>query len=191
MTAPVPPQHPPYYPPPPKKRRVWPWVLGGFAACILLLFGGCAALIGGVAHEASKQEAERTTAAPRGSEVRDGKFAFVVTSLAPPVSEVGDNPYLRKQAQGEYVLVHVDVTNTGDRPQTYFGDNQKLVDDQGRLYSNDTGAEINLNKDLSTEINPGNKISVTIAFDVPKGTQAAAIEFHDSAFSGGARVAVK
>ncbi|WP_435591016.1 DUF4352 domain-containing protein [Nocardia sp. bgisy118] len=64
------------------------------------------------------------------------------------------------------------------------------MDDQGRLYTNDTAAELNLDKDLAAEINPGNKISVILAFDVPKGTVPAAIEFHDSAFSGGARVAL-
>ncbi len=42
-----------------------------------------------------------------------------------------------------------------------------------------------------TDINPGNKISVAIAFDVSPGTVPATIEFHDSMFSGGVRVAVK
>ncbi|WP_067704563.1 DUF4352 domain-containing protein [Nocardia jejuensis] len=185
------PQAPYYPPPPPKKRAVWPWVLGGIFACILLLFGGCALMIGSVANEVSKQDEKNTTTAPLGTEVRDGKFGFVVTRVDPPVATVGDNQFLQKDAQGEFVLVYVDVTNTGDKAQTYFGQNQKLIDDQNREYSNDTTAELNLNKDVTAEINPGNKLSVVIAFDVPKGTVPAAIELHDSMFSGGARVAVK
>ncbi len=181
----------PNYPPPQKKRAVWPWVLGGFLACVVLLFGGCAALISGIASEAGKQEEKRTTAAAAGTEVRDGKFGFLVTRVDPPVNTLGDNEFLRKDAQGEFVLVYVDVRNTGNSAQTYFGDNQKLVDDQGRLFTNDTAAEMNVNKDLVAEINPGNKLSVVLVFDVPKGTSPAAIEFHDSMFSGGARVAVK
>ncbi|MGV9675280.1 DUF4352 domain-containing protein [Nocardia sp. NPDC003482] len=200
MTEPqYPAQNGPQYPPPPyqqqypvppkqRKRRVWPWIV---LALIVLMFGGCFALLGGAVHEASKVEDKRTTAAPVGSEVRDGKFAFRVTGIDPAVATVGDNPYLRKQAQGEYVLVHVDVTNVGDAAQSYFGDNQKLIDDQGKSYTNDTAAEMNVNRDITAEINPGNKLSVTIVFDLPRGTVPAAVEFHDSAFSGGARVALK
>ncbi|MFF0490766.1 MmpS family transport accessory protein [Nocardia sp. NPDC004068] len=60
MTNPPPPyppqqpsQHPGQYPPPPppKKRKVWPWIL---LAVIVLMFGGCFALIGTAGHEASK-----------------------------------------------------------------------------------------------------------------------------------------
>ncbi|MEV0295109.1 DUF4352 domain-containing protein [Nocardia sp. NPDC050710] len=180
-----------HYPAPPKKRAIWPWVLFGVFTGALLLFGGCVALLSSAADEVAKGEEQRTSAAPAGAEVRDGKFGFVVTRVDPPVPTVGDNQFLKKDAQGEYVLVHIDVTNTGDRPQTYFGENQKLVDDQGRLYTNDTAAELNLNKNVISEINPGNKISVTLVFDVPRGTTPSAVEFHDSVFSGGVRVAVK
>ncbi|MFE3797539.1 DUF4352 domain-containing protein [Nocardia tengchongensis] len=180
-----------YYPQPPKKRKVWPWVLGGFFACIVLLFGGCVALIGGAAHEVAKQEEKRTTAEPVGTTVRDGKFSFHVTRMDPPVASVGTNEFMKRDAQGEFVLVYVDVTNVGDKPQSYFGDNQKLIDDQGKVFSNDSMAAMNLNKDLMTDINPGNAVSVILAFDVPKGTAPAAVEFHDSAFSGGVRVAVE
>ncbi|WP_280266740.1 DUF4352 domain-containing protein [Nocardia wallacei] len=175
--------------PAPKKRK-WPWILGGIFAFFVLLFGGCSILIMGAADEVADQQAARTSVQPAGQEVRDGKFGFFVTGVESPVDSVGDNEFLKKSAQGEYVLVHVDVTNTVDTPQTYFGENQKLVDNQGRLYTNDTMAELNLNKDVATEINPGNKISVVLAFDVPKGTVPAAVEFHDSAFSGGVRVAI-
>lgn len=187
---PAPGPHPPYYPPP-RKRRVWPWVLLGVFAFFTLLFGGCIALIGTAANEVAESEEQSKIPAPVGTEVRDGKFAFLVTRVDPPVASVGDNEFFREEAQGEFVLVHVEVSNTGDQPQTYFGENQKLVDDQGRVYSNDTGAEFNLNKDLVTEINPGNKISAVLVFDVPKGTVATAVEFHDSAFSNGVRVALR
>ncbi|MFD7846595.1 DUF4352 domain-containing protein [Nocardia sp. NPDC059764] len=199
MTNPNMPQQPwsgqpqgPYYPPqPPKKRRVWPWVLGGFLACLLLLFGGCAALIGGAAHEVAKQEEKRTTAEPVGTTVRDGKFSFAVTRVDPPITTVGTSEILKRDAQGEFVLVYVDITNVGNQKQSFFGDNQKLIDEHGKEFSNDSGAALNVNKDLLSEINPGNKLSAVLVFDVPKGTVPAAIEFHDSILSGGARVAVK
>lgn len=193
------PQHPagpaipqqPYYPQPPRKKKVWPWVLGGFALAVLALFGGCVALIGTAANEVAETEASKSVAAPAGTEVRDGKFGFTVTKVDPPTSSVGDNQFLQKTAQGEFILVYVDVANTGTVAQSYFGSNQKLIDDQGREFANDTAAEINVNEQLSAEINPGNKTAMVLVFDVPVGTVPAAIEFHDSAFSDGARVALQ
>ncbi|MGW4634190.1 DUF4352 domain-containing protein [Nocardia sp. NPDC004415] len=197
MSNPQYPAHPgaapqqPYYPQPPRKRKVWPWVLGGFFLAVIALFGGCAALIGSAAEEVAKNEESRASAAPAGTEVRDGKFSFTVTKVDPPVTTVGDNQFLQKTAQGEFILVYVDVANTSTVAQQYFGSNQKLIDDQGREFANDTSAEINVNEQLTAEINPGNKISMVLVFDVPTGTVPAAVEFHDSAFSNGVRVALK
>lgn len=210
MTYPTGPQpYPqPFQPqqPPQRKKRVWPWILIG---AVILLCGGCFGLLGVAANEASDSDATFTSAAnpepgkpgehagqdsdtaPAGASVRDGKFEFTVTAVDPPVSTIGDNPYMRKTAQGEYILVHVTVTNIGDRPQTYFSSNQKLFDDHGRRYENDTMAELNVNDNLSTPINPGNSVDVTIVFDVPVGTVPASLELHDSMFSGGAKVALR
>ncbi|GGN77472.1 DUF4352 domain-containing protein [Nocardia rhizosphaerihabitans] len=80
-----------------------------------------------------------------GSTVRDGKFEFVVTAVDPPVKVVGDNPYLQKTAQGEYIQVHLTVTNISNKAKSYWSDNQKLIDDKGREFDNDTMAGINVN----------------------------------------------
>ncbi|MFD6399671.1 DUF4352 domain-containing protein [Nocardia sp. NPDC060249] len=182
----------PYPPQPPeKKRKVWLWVLLAVLALILVICGGCVAVFNKAGDEINENSAKASSAAPAGSEVRDGKFAFVVTEVDPPVATVGDNEFSQQTAQGEYILVHVDVTNIGSEAQSYFGDNQKLIDTAGKEYANDTMAEVAVNSDLAVQINPGNKKSVVIAFDVPTGTQPAAIVFHDSAFSNGVRVALK
>ncbi|ONM47289.1 DUF4352 domain-containing protein [Nocardia donostiensis] len=195
----------PFHPsiPPKRKMPVWPWILIG---AIILLCGGCFGIVGIAADNASDSDAtftsaahpepgqpaeEKSDTAPAGTSVRDGKFEFTVTAVEPPVQTVGDNPYLQSTAQGRYILVHVTVTNIGDKPQTYFSSNQKLFDDQGRRYENDTMAELNVNDHLSTPINPGNSIAVTIVFDVPAGTVPAALQLHDSVFSGGAKVALR
>ncbi|WP_216917908.1 DUF4352 domain-containing protein [Nocardia noduli] len=208
MTYNPPPQPYPFHstqPPQPPKRKtpVWPWILigGSILAC-----GGCFGLVGVAANNSDDKSTATVTLdsapnpgvtpaapdyAPAGSAVRDGKFEFVVTRVDEPVGVVGDNPYLRSTAQGQYILVHVGVTNIGDKPQTYFGSNQTLIDDQGRKFENDTRAEINVNDHMSTAINPGNSIAVTIVFDVPAGTVPAVLELHDSMFSGGAEVALR
>ncbi|MBF6445728.1 DUF4352 domain-containing protein [Nocardia farcinica] len=214
------PQYPPpgsvppggYPPPPPqKKSKTLVIVLSVLGAFIVLCgFGGCIAAMS--SNDADDKTATTTNApapasgepapaaeppdsdiAPAGSAVRDGKFEFVVTAVDAPVKTVGTNPYLQKTAQGEYILVHVNVTNISDRPQTYFADNQKLIDDQGRKFDNDAMAAINVSPESSigSPINPGNTMSVTIAFDVPPGTVPAVLEVHDSMFSGGAEVSLR
>jgi len=194
------PQYPPqpgFGPPPPRKRRVWPWIL---LAVILLMFGGCGAIIISASHSVSNAvhagDASTTPmssghTAPVGTAVRDGKFQFQVTAVDPPQPSVGTNEFLRKTAQGEFVLIHVMITNIGTAAQDYAETGQKLIDVAGRQYSADTGADMNVNQDLVPTINPGNHLAVALAFDVPQGTDVAAMEFHDSVFSGGASVALK
>ncbi|MCX0274232.1 DUF4352 domain-containing protein [Nocardia zapadnayensis] len=186
------PHYPHPHPQPPRKSRTGLWIVLGVLGFFILLCGGCAGLVAtsaddadspGTSIAAGPAQDDGDRLAPAGSEVRDGKFAFVVTQVDPPVKSVGGD-YLGKAAQGEFVLVHIDVTNTSDQPQSYLGSNQKLIDAQGREFTNDTEAEIYSNDDVFTDINPGNKFSVILAFDVPVGTQAAALEFHDSMFSG-------
>ncbi|WP_280206344.1 DUF4352 domain-containing protein [Nocardia cyriacigeorgica] len=212
------PQYPPHgpvppggYPPPPKKKsNTLVIVLVVIGAVIVLCgFGGCVAALSSddsddttstttitapaPGEPSPAAEPPKSDIAPAGSAVRDGKFEFVVTAVDAPVKTVGDNPYLQKTAQGEYILVHINVTNISDQPQTYFADNQKLIDSQGRKFGNDTMAAINVNPETSigSPINPGNTLPVTIAFDVPPGTVPAALELHDSMFSGGAKVSLQ
>jgi len=124
-----------------------------------------------------------------GTPVRDGKFEFTVTKIERGKTKVG-NEYLSKKSQGEFVLVHVTVKNIGDEPQSFFGDDQKLISADGKEYSADTEAAIYLedSQSLYEEINPGNQVKGIVIFDVPKGAKFATLVLHDSAFSGGVEV---
>ncbi len=128
------------------------------------------------------------TAAPAGSAVRDGKFEFQVVGVT-RATQAGDlsNQFEVVDAQGEFIIVTLSVTNIGDQPQSYFGGNQKLIDSSGRQYSPNSTAEMWANKGTG-DINPGNRIQVQAAFDVPPGTVPTELEVHDSAFSGGVKV---
>lgn len=132
--------------------------------------------------------------APAGSAVRDGKFEFQVTTVAnaKTVSDPTNNPYMTANAQGEFIVVTMRVKNIGDKPQSYFGDNQKMIDAQGREYgaSSEAGMYMNTGVAVMGEINPGNSIAVKVAFDVPPGTAPAAMQLHDSMFSSGVKVAL-
>ncbi|WP_245845710.1 DUF4352 domain-containing protein [Mycobacterium arosiense] len=86
------------------------------------------------------------------------------------------------------MIVSMTVQNIGDRAQSFFATNQKLIDSAGRQYSADSRADMWINKEIQSDINPGNHIQAKVAFDVPAGTQPSTIELHDSMFSGGVKV---
>lgn len=182
-------------------------------AAVFALVGGCAACAAIVGHNVStnskssssspssagtrqstpSESRQTSTAAPQpgiGQEVRDGKFAFNVHGVSTSKT-VGATDDL-KTAQGTYVVVSMTVTNTGNRSQGYYGNNQKLIDSSGREFSPDGLADIAMNGDLDgTDVNPGNHIDVRVAFDVPDGTKPAQLILHDSAYSGGVKVDLK
>jgi len=80
------------------------------------------------------------------------------------------------------------------KPQSFSVGNQKLIDSAGRQYGPDMSYAVALNPSFVVtvnDVNPGFAVgTVKVPFGVPVGTQVAAVEVHDSAFSGGARVSV-
>jgi hypothetical protein len=179
---------------------------GKMALIVGATFGGLVALlgvIGAIGSPSEKNDAApvpapvssvptvsppRATAVPVplgdiGHEVRDGKFAFVVTSVdSSKVAGDPTSPNRQVTAQGVFVNVHLRVTNIGDRPQSFSASDQKLWSVRGQQFNADMMAAGNV------EINPGNGIDATVSFDVPPGTQLARVELRDSASSGGVKV---
>jgi hypothetical protein len=122
-------------------------------------------------------------------EARDGKFAFTVTGVE--TAKTAGNPsnqFEQTTAQGVYVIVSMTVRNVGNQSQSFFAANQKLKDTAGRQFSADSSADMWINQEIQTDINPGNQVNAKVAFDVPTGTQPSEIELHDSMFSGGTPV---
>ncbi len=134
--------------------------------------------------------AETDTPPPRiGEPAADGDFQFVVNGVECGATTIGGS-YLNTEAQGQFCIVDLTVTNIGDEPQSFFGDNATLVNAQGQEYSASTEASLYL-EDASSfyeEVNPGNTLNSKVVFDVPPGMVPTAIELHDSAFSGGVTV---
>jgi Domain of unknown function (DUF4352) len=126
-----------------------------------------------------------------GDEAVDGDFTFVVSSVenGPPIIGTAD---FGAEPQGKFFLVTMTVTNNGDAPGSFFGDNQYLIDTEGRKASADTEAGIYLDEAQSfyEEINPGNSLTGVVVFDIPVDAVPASLELHDSAFSGGVTVAL-
>ncbi|ADG97213.1 conserved hypothetical protein [Segniliparus rotundus DSM 44985] len=180
--------------PPAKKTRKWPWIVGG-----LLILGCCVPVSIFAVSKDSKDKPEASGQAPQKSSaklndhVRDGKFEFTVTDVKAGLSQVGDNPYLAKKAQGQFVVVTMTVQNTSGQPQSFSPSNQKLFDQQGRRFEPDTEAQIALGgSDIPVwdNINPGNIVTAKVVYDMPKDAQPKEIDLHDSAYSGGAKVSL-
>jgi hypothetical protein len=126
-----------------------------------------------------------------GTAVRDGKFEFTVTKVETGVKRVGPD-FMAQKAQGQFVLVHLSVTNIGDEPQTLIDSEQKVRDAAGRQFSTDSGAALVIdgNDVFFNEINPGNTVRGVLIYDMPKGARPASIELHDSMLSGGVTVSL-
>ncbi len=142
------------------------------------------------AEPAGAEPAEETPGI--GDAVRDGKFEFTVTEVETGVAEVG-NEFLSEEAQGQFVLVHMTVSNIGDEAQMLDGGNQTLVDTAGREHSANSSAAIYLDDSdtFLNDINPGNSIDGVVVFDIPADAEPASITLHDSMFSGGVTVSLQ
>ncbi|MET0418953.1 MAG: DUF4352 domain-containing protein [Actinoplanes sp.] len=208
----------PQMPPPPPKQGTKPWVwvvatlAGVFSLCLVLgalgNFAGDelpAAPAAGDQAEAAAVEptkgkapakpkvVEKAKSAGIGDRVRDGKFEFVVTDLDCSRTRLGDR-FLNKDAQGKFCVVTMSVKNIGDEAQMFSGSNQVAFDVKGAEFKNDGAAEFSANSSNETflnDINPGNKVTGKVVFDVPRSTVLETIELHDSFWSRGVKVTLK
>lgn len=178
-----------------KKRFIVP-------LAVVLLIAIFAATSGGdetdVTSTASSQSGAKSGAksgaakgAAVGDKVRDGKFEFVVTKIERPGKTLPTSFGTEETAQGEFVIVHVDVTNVGNEAQTLDTNGQVLFNDKGQKFEPSSAifSLKNADKFFLEKINPGNKVTgAPLLFDVAPGTKLASIELHDSMFSDGVKV---
>jgi hypothetical protein len=93
---------------------------------------------------------------------------------------------LEKTAAGQFVVVHMTVTNPSPDPATFIAMFQTLhaggttyqVDDEATAYLDGTFADLP----------PGGSQDVSIAFDVPAGTAPESIELHVDPTTPGVQV---
>lgn len=139
--------------------------------------------------DAGEQEA---ATAGIGEPVSDGMFEFTVTDVETGIQHVGGE-YVGTDAQGQFVIVHVTVHNTGDEPRMLSMSSQKLYDDQGRTFEASSGAAVMALPESDAflnNINPGNSVQAQLLFDVPEDVQLGSVELHDGMMSGGVTVSL-
>jgi hypothetical protein len=116
MTGPQYPQQPygqqPYpqpYPQPPRKRKVWPWIL---LAVVVLVFGGCVAIIGAAGNEAAKAIDAAATSIQSAAE-------------APPDTSIP--PLAPKAPTGKGKTIVYEIISDSDlKSVTYFDANSEI-----------------------------------------------------------------
>ena len=127
-----------------------------------------------------------TTASGSGPQATDGGLTFSVTGVeSTPSVQYQDAP-VEKTAQGEFLIVHMTVLNSGAEPATFLSTYQKL-NAGGITYYTDDEATFYLNGGLA-ELNPGDTADVAIAFDVPPGTLPESLEVHADPIGAGVEV---
>lgn len=127
-------------------------------------------------------------AAPGGS--RDGELEFAVESVECGLPTVGDGAV---RAEGEFCVATVTATNAGSSTAILTGNDQRLLDEDGRDHEYDLTASV-ANDDAANAllelVEPGESLTAVLVFDVPAGTVAASMELHESSESAGVVVPV-
>jgi hypothetical protein len=128
-----------------------------------------------------------TTASGSGAQASDGGLTFAITGTETAASVKYQDAPVVKNAQGEFIVVHMTVLNSGDAQGTFLATLQKLnaggttysIDDEATAYLNGTWADLPA---------AGDTADVAIAFDVPPGTTPESLEVHGAPMSTGVEV---
>lgn len=139
-----------------------------------------------------KEEAPKKDAVvPLGTPATNGDFEFTVTKSSCGKAKVGDQ-YLNKEAQGQFCEVAVTVKNVGKQPAYFSSGMANLIDGTGTQFAVDDEAMIYAQKSntIFEQINPGNKLTGTLVFDIPKETKPDHIQLKGSMFSSGVNIAL-
>ncbi len=125
-----------------------------------------------------------------GTKVRDGQFEFVVTGVEHPGKTLAGKVGETLTANGEFVIVVVNVTNLGKQDQAPNCSCQYLMNDKGQTFK--PSSWILRTKEalkFVQMITPGNTVNgVLMLFDVAPGTNVVNIQLHDSPVSPGVNV---
>ncbi len=120
-----------------------------------------------------------------GDSIQAGDFTWEITKSS-TAKTIGSNPYLKTEASGIYIILDVEVENTGKSAKYLMDSYLKLVDDQGREFSPDTSAAFYLDSNqvlMFEQVNPGIVKKGKIVFDVPENLNVANVRISSNLVS--------
>jgi hypothetical protein len=124
--------------------------------------------------------------------VRDGMFRFTVTAISCGHQTVSTSVFNRT-AHGQFCLVTLTVSNVGDSGRAFAEGFQKAVTSDASTYTPDIAAGLIVNGSgaaVFSTLHPGNSVSGTLVYDIPRTASIARLELHDSPFSDGVSITV-
>lgn len=109
------------------------------------------------------------TIAEVGDRVTLKGTTYKVTSVD-TAKTLGDNPYTKEKANGQFVIVKLQLTNKKDEPATILEDNIRLIGGNGKNYSTSDDALFAVEDAgfILEEIQPDNTEKGTLVYDLPK-----------------------
>ena len=168
------------------KKKNWfrrHWIIS--ILLVILILGMFGAMFGG--ENSTNQESNKEPAKTYsiGDSIQAGDFKWKITKFTTAQS-IGSNPYLTTEASGIYLILDVEVENTGNSAKYLMDSYLKLVDDQDREFSPDSGASIYLDSNqalLFEQVNPGIVKKGKIVFDVPENLNVANVRISSNLLS--------
>jgi len=162
-------------------KRWWAIVLYVFIGLIILgvIFGGNDTSNSGTQTPSDSSGIKATQGEAQtyalGDSIKAGDFTWKITKVT-TASQVGEELYgtlIGEKADGVFIILDVEVTNTGNSAKYLMDSFVKLVDDQNREFSPSTSAAFYLKPQGSAlmfeQINPGITKKGKIVYDVPQG----------------------
>lgn len=125
-----------------------------------------------------------------GEAGRDGAFEFTVSRIDCGVAQIGDS-FVNQTAVGQFCLAEVTVHNAGKDPATFADGLQRAYGPDGDRYAADSAAGILANSEqqlFQNQINPGNRVTGVVVYDIPRDSHIAELELHSSEDTAGLRV---
>ncbi|MBE1485769.1 DUF4352 domain-containing protein [Plantactinospora soyae] len=122
--------------------------------------------------------------------IRDGDLEFRVRQLRCGLTEVGD-PLVSQLALGQFCVVDLTVRNLGARPAVFHDNLQIAYGPAGQRFGVDSTAGLLANADQRAfldVINPGNRVTGAIVYDIPPDARIVRLRLHGSATSAGVQI---
>jgi hypothetical protein len=122
--------------------------------------------------------------------IRDGNLEFRVRQLRCGLTEVGD-PLVSQLALGQFCVVDLVVRNLGAQPVVFHDNLQIAYGPAGQRFGVDSTAGLLANADqhaFLSEINPGNRVTGAIVYDIPPDSRIVRLRLHGSVTSPGVQV---
>lgn len=164
------------------------------AAIVLFSLCACVGVVAAVAtwgDDAYRRlTRDRADTVSLGQAGRDGAFEFTVNRVDCGVAQIGDS-FVNQTAVGQFCLAELTVRNAGNRPATFADALQRAYGPDGDRYAADSAAGILANAEqqlFQNQINPGNRVTGVVVYDIPRDSHIAELELHESEHTAGLRV---